>query len=74
MSTLGGTLAAPPRVGAGRFLLNVVIKAALLFVAIDLLVAVVDPLPALGRLTAYNTLLPGRLRLAANLRREQRLG
>jgi len=46
-----------------RFLLNVVIKALLLFALVDLLVALIDPLPALGRLSAYNTLLPGRLRL-----------
>jgi hypothetical protein len=50
-------------VSAGRLLFNVVLKAALLFVVIDLLVVVIDPLPALGRLTAYNSLLPGRLRL-----------
>jgi hypothetical protein len=55
--------AAPPAVGAGRILRNVVLKAALLFVVIDLLLAVIDPLPMLGRLSAYNTLLPGRLRL-----------
>lgn len=46
-----------------QFLRNVLVKAALLFVAINALVALVDPLPALGRLSAYNTLLPGRARL-----------
>jgi len=63
LSATTSTPTAVPSAGAGRFLLNVVVKAALLFVVIDLLVAVVDPLPVLGRITAYNTLLPGRLRL-----------
>ena len=63
MSAPASTPAGPPPIGAGRFLVNVVVKAALLFVVIDLLVAVIDPLPVLSRLTAYNTLLPGRLRL-----------
>ena len=53
-------LAAP---GAGRFVRNVVVKALLLFVLIDVLVASFDPLPALGRLSLYNSVLPGRLRL-----------
>ena len=59
MSAPASTPAGPPPIGAGRFLVNVVVKAALLFVVIDLLVAVIDPLPVLSRLTAYNTLLPG---------------
>jgi hypothetical protein len=46
-----------------RFLIRVVVKALLLFAALDLLVAVANPLPLLGRVSAYNTLLPGRLRL-----------
>ncbi len=46
-----------------RFLLNVVVKALLLFALIDVLVALFDPLPALGRLSLYNSVLPGRLRL-----------
>jgi hypothetical protein len=57
---------APPPVSTrtpAPFLRNVVIKAALLFAAINLLLVVVDPLPALGRLSAYNVLLPGRARL-----------
>jgi hypothetical protein len=48
---------------AARFLRNVVVKALLLFILVDLLVATFDPLPLLGRLSAYNVLLPGRLRL-----------
>jgi hypothetical protein len=45
---------------------NVLIKATLLFVLVNLLCVAIDPLPALGRLTLYNTLLPGRLRLPAS--------
>ncbi len=55
--------ARPAAPSAGRFLLNVVVKALLLFALVDVLVAVVDPLPWLGRLSAYNVVLPGRLRL-----------
>ena len=44
-------------------LMRVVVKALVLFLALDLLVAVIDPLPLLGQVSAYNTLLPGRLRL-----------
>jgi hypothetical protein len=46
-----------------RFLRNVVLKALLLFVALNVALAAVDPLPALGRVSAYNVLLPGRARL-----------
>jgi hypothetical protein len=46
-----------------RFFRNVIVKAAILFVALNLLFAVLNPLPALGRISAYNTLLPGRERL-----------
>ena len=46
-----------------QFLRNVLVKAALLFVLGNVLLLVVDPLPALGRLSAYNVLLPGRTRL-----------
>lgn len=42
---------------------RVIVKAALLFVAINLAFAVFNPMPALGRLTLYNWLLPGRERL-----------
>ena len=60
-SPLSPTAAAAPT--PARFLRNVVFKALLLFVLVDLLVAAFDPLPLLGRLSAYNVLLPGRLRL-----------
>jgi hypothetical protein len=43
--------------------LRVLIKAGLLFVAINLLYAWANPLPLLGRLSIYNTLVPGRERL-----------
>ena len=46
-----------------RFLRNVLIKAALFFLALNLIYAAADPLPALGRLSAYNGLFPGRPRL-----------
>jgi hypothetical protein len=38
-------------------------KAAALFVAANLLFAALDPLPALGRVSLYNWLVPGRTRL-----------
>jgi hypothetical protein len=42
---------------------RVAVKAVLLFVAINLLFALAKPLPALGKLSLYNSLLPGRQRL-----------
>ncbi|MEP7356040.1 MAG: SGNH/GDSL hydrolase family protein [Anaerolineales bacterium] len=52
-----------PAHSPASFLIRVVVKALLLFLAIDLLVAVVNPLPLLGRVSVYNVLVPGRLRL-----------
>ena len=46
-----------------RFVRNVVIKAAVLFVALNVLFALADPLPAIGKLSAYNVLVRGRERL-----------
>jgi len=46
-----------------RFALRVVLKAAALFVLVNLAFALLNPLPALGRLSIYNTLVPGRERL-----------
>ena len=64
MSAPARAAAAQPAAPApAHFLRNVLIKALLLFALVDVLVALIDPLPALGRLSAYNTLLPGRLRL-----------
>lgn len=45
------------------FTLRVILKAALLFVVLNVLFALLDPLPALGRLSLYNVLFPGRERL-----------
>jgi len=46
-----------------RFLRNVVLKALALFVIANVAVAAFDPLPVLGRMSAYNVLFPGRARL-----------
>jgi len=46
-----------------RFVRNVIVKAALLFAALNLLWAAASATPALGRVSLYNTLLPGRARL-----------
>jgi hypothetical protein len=47
----------------GAFVRNVLIKALILFVAANGLFAAVDLLPALGRISIYNRLVPGRVRL-----------
>ena len=46
-----------------RFLRNVLVKALVLFLALNGLFAAVDLLPALGRISIYNRLVPGRVRL-----------
>jgi len=46
-----------------RFALRVLGRAALFFLILNLLFAMADPLPAIGRVTLYNHVLPGRLRL-----------
>ena len=46
----------------GRFLRKVMIKALVLFVALNLLFAALNPLPALGSLSLYNHIFPGRQR------------
>ncbi|MBL8147724.1 MAG: hypothetical protein JNL34_15205, partial [Anaerolineae bacterium] len=46
-----------------RGLLRLLIKALAFFVALNLAFALLNPLPALGRLTLYNGLVPGRERL-----------
>ncbi len=43
--------------------LRVLLKAALLFLGLNLLCGLLSPMPALGQLSLYNTLLPGRQRL-----------
>jgi hypothetical protein len=46
-----------------RFIRNVLIKTTVLFVVLNVLFALLDPLPALGHLSIYNVLVPGRERL-----------
>lgn len=46
-----------------RFIRNVLLKGLGLFIAANVLFAWTYPLPALGRLSAYNSLFPGRVRL-----------
>jgi hypothetical protein len=47
----------------GRFLRNVLVKAVLLLIILSLGYAWIDPLQGLGRISLYNGLFPGRLRL-----------
>jgi len=47
----------------GKLVRNVLIKGLLLFLLCNVLFAALDPIPALGRLSAYNVLFPGRKRL-----------
>jgi hypothetical protein len=57
------------RVGKGvmniswGFIWRVLLKAFVLFAAINIVYALLNPLPVLGRLSLYNVLFPGRLRL-----------
>lgn len=46
-----------------RFLLRVLAKAAVLFVLCNLVFALLNPVEALGRMSLYNTVFPGRERL-----------
>jgi hypothetical protein len=46
-----------------RFVARVLVKTALLFVALNVAFVLLDPLPALGRLSLYSHVLPGRARL-----------
>lgn len=46
-----------------RFVARVIFRAALLFVLLNVIYALLEPLPFIGRLTLHNTLLPGRERL-----------
>ncbi len=43
--------------------LRIVVKAALLFVVLNGLFALLDPVESIGRISVYNTILPGRERL-----------
>jgi hypothetical protein len=46
-----------------RFVRNIILKALALFLVVNLLFGLSDPSPLLGRVSAYNHLFPGRLRL-----------
>lgn len=46
-----------------RFFIRVFVKAAILFIVANLIFAVTNPLPLIGRLSIYNWLVPGRDRL-----------
>lgn len=48
---------------SSNFWIRVAIKAGLLFLALNMLWALFDPLPILGKLSIYNALVPGRVRL-----------
>lgn len=48
---------------SSNFWIRVVVKAGLLFLALNLIWALFDPMPALGKLSIYNALVPGRVRL-----------
>ncbi len=61
-SLTSDTTAASP-VASWRFLRNVVIKGLVLFCLANLLFAAWYPLDELGKITAYNSLFPGRQRL-----------
>ncbi len=62
MTTWRWLYAADPPYG-WRFVARVILKAAALFVALNLLCVLLDPLPTLGKLSAYNRLFAGRPRL-----------
>lgn len=53
----------PKKPFSWRFVRNVVLKAAILFAALNVIFALLDPLPTLGHLSAYNLLFRGRERL-----------
>ncbi|GAB4517506.1 MAG: hypothetical protein OHK0046_24150 [Anaerolineae bacterium] len=46
-----------------QFLVRVVVKAALLFIMLNVVFALLNPMEAIGRFSIYNTLIPGRERL-----------
>jgi hypothetical protein len=56
-------MSASPPSASLRFVGTVVLRALVLFAAANLLLALGDPLPALGRVSAYNVIFPGRHRL-----------
>ena len=54
---------APDHVADRHTLARLLIKTGVLFLILNFAFALVNPLPALGRISAYNNLLPGRTRL-----------
>ena len=52
-----------PSITSGQFIRNVLLKGLLLLTLISTISAFINPLPALGRISIYNLLLPGRVRL-----------
>lgn len=56
-------LVKPEKPYTRRFVGGVVVKALVLFLLLNLVYAVVQPLPTLGRLSVYNSVVPGRERL-----------
>ena len=53
----------PSKKDTWAFLLRILLKASLIFVLLNMLFALLDPLDQLGRLSIYNWLVPGRERL-----------
>lgn len=53
----------PSRPATWEFVLRVLLKAALMFVVLNLIFALIGPMDTLGRLSLYNTVVPGRERL-----------
>src|SRR5258706_5934873 len=45
------------------FFIRVVIKGLILFAVVNIIFALINPIPALGSLSLYNVLIPGRPRL-----------
>ena len=54
---------APNHVADRHTLARLLLKTGVLFLILNLAFALVNPLPAIGRISAYNNLLPGRTRL-----------
>jgi hypothetical protein len=53
----------PKAASAGRFMRNILAKAIFLFFLFNLGFACLNPIPCVGRISLYNHLFPGRLRL-----------
>ncbi|MEP7289828.1 MAG: hypothetical protein ABI947_29105 [Chloroflexota bacterium] len=56
-------LVKPEKPYTWRFVRNVVIKGLALFAVVNVVFALLNPMPALGRLSLYNRVTPGRARL-----------